>query len=146
PNGRTLAVAVAGSPRVRLYTVTNGGLRTGRLLTVGLDAARTIAWLGFAPDGRRLLAVSQYGGWVIWSTPSGHPVSAIAPEAIGPLRHAPGKVVAATLSPDGLVGIAVNEGKVVLRGRVWVYEARGKKAGRQEHAPWLGLPVSTLAP
>ena len=85
--------------------------------------------------------MSQYGGWIIWDTLTGQPTAEIAAAATEPLRSAPGKVVAATASPDGLVAVAINQGQVRLQGRVWVYDA---ETGAQERAPWLGLPLSNL--
>jgi WD40 repeat protein len=142
PDGRVVAHAVGGpTPGVALFSVTAHGLRGVWFRPFDLRGVRRIPWITFTPDGRRVLAVSQYGGWVIWDVQTGRRVAAIAAPAIKPLRNAPGKVVAATLTPDDVVGVAVNEGQVKLQGRVWVYDGR---TGEREHTPWKGVPLSTL--
>jgi WD40 repeat protein len=145
PDGRMIALARSGrSPLVRLYSVGARGLRLGRVLTFA-QGPRKFALVAFVADAHRLLGVFEQGGWLIWDVHTGHRSVSITERAAKLLSRAPGTVAAATASRDGsLVAVAVNGGVLLPRGRVWVYKARGTKAGQQEHAPWLGVPLSSL--
>jgi WD40 repeat protein len=144
PNGRMVALGLGNpSPGAAVYTVSTQGVRRTWFRPLDLGGVRDIVWVAFTPDGRRVLALSQYGGWAIFDARTGRTDGVIVPDAVTPLRKAPGSVVAATVTPDGIVGVAINEGQVRLQGRVWVYDAR---TGKREHAPWRGPPVSSLSP